>query len=534
MPSTSGFGLTGRRSRQRQSGALGVLSPVPQENGTSTISSVIRHYGKDFLLRMPFEIIVAILVEWSMLEWFAPASARRICRTLKEITDDSPRVWSKLFIPNYSPATAANVREWLERARALPKEVLLATENIFIVSAALRGAEDATSLIYRIPTFKHIRLRKEQISLPVRMARLRHLHLDTSNIYDFMCLSNVISPDTHFPCLTTLHLTFVDLVHFRIKQGLFPAMRRLVLHAVCGPILDLIRICSGSLEDLRVIINFSYDRQSLPDGRICLPNLKVLVVDQAVGIVSKLEAPILRLICADLDEIDGSTRPFSSVVEWATRQCPSLCLQMDITNHLINMPRLQHLMIFRHAETLRLCFEYLRDNSRICPDLQSIEVAEVAEFANTRPEFKLDINFKEFLKECIEGRADKVPGFTLQFVDNEVQESRLRLRQHYATDVCLLTVMRHHSSYYATRRTLARLKTQWRPLEQTHLSLCGTKIGTVGIITATNHETLRLTASVPSQAGIFSGISVPIISLFDLLCTFFDSGVNTGVITLTH
>ncbi len=399
---------------------------------------------------MPVEIIAIILLEWTMLEWFAPAIARQICRYLKEITDSSPYLWAKICLPYHSLATAEEVRDWLKRAKSVPKEILLETEDVDIVSAALEGAKEATSLIYRIPTFKEILPHEEEvIRLPIQMPQLRHLHLDTSNIYDFLSLGNIFGlynplHSAHFPCLTVLHLFFVDLIKFHITPGLFPAIRRLLLHSVCGPILDLVQVCSGTLEHLRVTIYITYDGELYPDVRIYLPNLKVLIVEDALGIVPNIEAPTLRLIYADLAEIDGSTRIFSSVVEWVTRQCPSLFQDMDMTEHLQNMPNLRHLMIFQHTETLKRCFASLRDNPRICPHLHFIEVVDVAD---TSPPFKLDTDSKEFLKACVAWRAESVPEFTLQFVENKVHVTRLD--QYYTTSVSSSIVMHHYLSHHA-------------------------------------------------------------------------------------
>jgi hypothetical protein len=266
MPPAPRHGLTDRVSRGTPLGIPGVPSPTCQDDASLEIILTTQLNGKETLLRMPDEIIANILIEWTMLEWFAPATARQICRRLKAITDSSPRVWSKLSLPYYSPATADDIREWLRRAKAAPKEILLESEDVFIVSAALEGAKDATSLIYRIPIFKDIPPpEQELIRIPTHMPQLRHLYLDASNIYDFMSRSNIFGPyeppyNAHFPYLTVLHLDFVDLTGFHIMHGLFPAIRRLVLQAVHGPTLDLIQICSGSLQDLRV----SWYRQQWP------------------------------------------------------------------------------------------------------------------------------------------------------------------------------------------------------------------------------------------------------------------------------
>ena len=250
---------TSRRSRRRPPGGLEAPPPSPRHGGSPDAEQRI----KISLLRMPIEIIAIILVEWTMMEWFAPAIARQICRDLKEITDSNPHMWSKLCLPLHSSATADSVAKWLQRAKSVPKEIILAADDVDIVSAALEGAKDATSLIYQIPIFQAV-LQEEVIRLPIQMPHLRHLHLDTSNMYAFLSLGSIFGhynpPDSaRFPCLTVLHLFFIDLINFDITPGLFPAIRRLVVHSVCGPILDLIRVCSGTLEHLRVTL----DRKSV-------------------------------------------------------------------------------------------------------------------------------------------------------------------------------------------------------------------------------------------------------------------------------
>ena len=302
------------------------------------------------------------------------------------------------------------------------------------------------------------------IRLPMHLPQLRHLHLDTSSSHDFIGRSNIFglynsSIDARFPCLTVLRLLSTDLTNLHLMPGLFSVVRHLILYIVCGPILDLIQICSGSLEDLRVTMYFPRDQRLPPHGRICLPNLKVLMVNDSPGIVSNLEVPTLRLIYANLDEVDGRTRPSPSVVEWVTRQCPRRFL--DITCHLNNMPQLHHLMLLRHIRTLELCFKSLRDTPTICPHLQLIEVVDSV---NAPPTFTLDNGFKAGLGECVAQRAQEVPGFTLKFVEDYVQMERFT--QYHSSDVCAFMFIRRCLSYHVTRNTFTRSKEQCRPLNR--------------------------------------------------------------------
>ena len=394
-----------------------------------------------------------------MSKWSAAAVARQICRYFKAITDSTPRVWSKLFISYASHATAGDVRVWLKRAKAVPKEINLETGNVSIIEAVLESVKDATSLIYRITFLRVIPPSQDElIRLPICLPRLRHLHLG-----NFMGAHSIFehynSPtDAHFPCLTTLSMGSTDLSNFPIMPGLFPVMRRLVLKGVLGPILDLIQVCSGSLEELRVVF-LTDDHQFSPHGRICLPNLKVLVVRLAVGIVSNLDAPTLRLIHADLDEMDGSTRPFPSVVEWATCQDHSRFQEVDIALHLKNMPQLRHLMLSRDLGTLNACFASLCDMPTLCPDLQYIEVVEFMESWEEYPEFRLDSDAKKAMEESVAQRAERVSGFTLRFVDLEDQWERLT-QYHDDGYVCLFSFMRRCLSYHASRNTITHSKGQ--------------------------------------------------------------------------
>ena len=344
------------------------------------------------------------------------------------------------------------------------------SEDVTVISAVLESAKDATSLIYRIPILIDIQPQEEEtIRLPIHLHQLRHLHLDTNSAHDFVGRTNIFglynsSNNAHFPCLTMLRLTFVDLEGFRMMPGLFPVMRRLVLYYVRGPILDLIQVCSRSLKDLRVTLCFSHDQQSPPHGRICLPNLEVLIVHDAEGIVPNLEAPTLRILHADLDEMNASSGPFPSVVEWLTRECHSQFLARNITFYLDNMPQIRHLSLLRDISTLKLCFETLRDIPTLCPHLQSIEFV---------PKFRLDTNFKEFLEECVARRAEQVPGFSLQFVEDVVQLKRLD--QYYTGHVCLFISMHPCLSYRSFRNPLPRSKRRWKLSKQTRLPLFGAK-----------------------------------------------------------
>lgn len=417
-----------------------VPAQTPQGDGSPTIGFNINHFSTTSLLHMPVEIIENILVQWTNLEWFAPAIARRICRRLKTITDFSPSCWSKLSLPYHSSATDDGVRDWLSRAKAAPKEISIDTDKFHLIMAALDGCKDATSIIYRTPMFQDLSYCEQlQIRLPEHMPRLRHLRVDFSNVYEFAGLCDIFefynAPyHGNFPCLTTLQLIFVDLIDFHVTPGLFPTVRNLSLESVNGPILDLIEACSSTIEDLRVTINYSYSRASPLHGRIILPNLKVLIIENASRIAPCFDAPTLRLLHANFDELDGNTTPFNSVVEWVTRRSLNPPPQIVIANLLNGMSQLQHLMLCESMETLRTCFELLRDSRSTCPYLQSIEVVESADTISV---MILDTNFKESLRACVAWRAEKVPGFTLQFVEDSIQVGRFE--KYFTIEVCLFT-----------------------------------------------------------------------------------------------
>ena len=490
MSAAIGLGFVTRRSKQRLSGAPEARSLTPYPRTTFSIYQP----GMKTLYDMPPEIVGAIFIEWTMLDWFAPATARQVCHYFKQVADSTPRLWSNLFLSCESHATADGVRAWLERGKAVPKEMVLASMDIPAIMAALESATDVTSLVYRVPAFEDSM--DVGLQLPPDLLQLRHLHIDPADIDGSMIPHSIFDqydfPDI-FPCLTTMRLFSAELTDFTMISGLFPVMRHLVLFIVVGPILDLIQDCRNTLEDLRVTECRSTDQRPYPQGRIRLPNMKVLIAHDNPGIVSNLEAPNLRLLYADLDGIDGSTRPFPAVVEWATRQRPGNFLETDITGHLDNMPKLQRLMLLRHKHTLELCFGSLRDRPALCPDLQLVEVVD---FMDTSPAFELDDGFKAVLEGCMEQRAANVPGFTLEFVENDVQMERLE--QCYLSEVCLFISIRRCLSYHAFRNPLTRSKARWRSSKQTCLSLFGARIGTVGVIPAT----LRITASISNRANI--------------------------------
>ena len=389
------------------------------------------------LYHMPFEIVGAIFIEWTMLEWFAPAVASQVCRYFKRVTNSTPRIWSKLFLSYESHAKADNVRTWLERGKAAPREMVLATRDISAIMAALESAKHATSLIYLVPAFSNSM--DDEIRLPTNLPQLRQLHIDASKIDGSMVPSSIFGLyecsdiTARFPCLTIMRLFYVDLSDFDIISGLFPVMRHLILYFVGGPILDLIQECKGSLEDLSVTRCHSTDQRSYPHGRICLPNLKILIILDTQNIVSDLEAPTLHLLYANLDEIDGSTRPFPSVVEWVTRKHPyRLSPVTDITTYLNNMPQLRCLMLSQDEYILHLCFKSLRDTPTMCPQLQFVEVVD---FIDEPPAFRLHEGFKAVLEGCMAQRAANVAGFTLKFVGNDDQLERLE--QFHPREVCL-------------------------------------------------------------------------------------------------
>jgi len=409
-------------------GASTAPSPTSQDDKPLTVASSIQKRDNKSLLLMPVEIIAIILIKWSMLDWFAPAIARQICRRLKGIAECVAHAWANLSVPLGSPATADDVRAWLRRAKKVPKEIHLDAEDIGVITATLEGAVDATSLIYKVATHKYSRPYRKELVLDTPMPQLRHLHLHAYNDPHLLSLSGILgrSCDVAFSCLTVLHLVFVDLADFHITPGLFPAVRRLILYSTRGPILDLVQGCSGSVEELRAADNDWYDTEPPQDDRILLPNLKVLILNRTPGIVPRIEAPTLRLIYGGLGEIGSITVPFNSVVECATRR-----QRTNVANNLINMPQLRHLVICQQMEPLKWCFESLRDTPSICPDLQHIEVIVSGQ--------GLDVHFREFLLACMAQRAEQVPGFTLDIFESHVQWSRfLRYDVVY---VCLFIII---------------------------------------------------------------------------------------------
>ena len=287
------------------------------------------------------------------------------------------------------------------------------------------------------------------------MPRLRCLRIDTPDARDFLGWWNTFefceSPyDSHFPHLTVLQLIHVDLSGFHLVPGLFPTVLHLTLAPVQGQVLNLIEACSGTVEELRVRMCIAQSQSQRP---ISLPHLKVLILDFP-GIILWFDAPTLRLVYGNLSSLCRFTGPLNAVVEWATRHTADILPEPDITRFLSYMPQLQHLMICERVRILTECFEFLRDNQGICPNLKTIEVVERSHQFTI---FKLEAHFKEYLEACVAWRAETVPGFTLQFVHRDVQIARLA--EYFSTGVRSFTVMCHYLSYHGASLVLTRLRT---------------------------------------------------------------------------
>lgn len=384
-----------------------------------------QQFVKETLLRMPLEVIENILKEWVKLDWFAPAVARRICRLLKEITDSCPYLWSKLFLPGTQCVYPDHIRQWQSRAKAAPREVLIGVKGYKHASAALEPCDHITTLIYNNDWASS----GEQIRLPSYMPQLRYLRVDTRLGDKFLGWWNTSAfreppYNSGFPCLTVLHLREVDLTGFRLVPGLFPTVLHLFLGEVRGPIRDLVQACSGTVEELRINMCFP---ESTYSPLISLPSLKVLIYFFP-GDVFLFEAPALRLIQGNLMEVWYLTQPLNSVVEWIN--CNS-CEGVKITRVLFNMPQLQRLMIHESVEKLVECFELLRDYATVCPNLELIQVVESAWGWTV---VKLDVNLKEYLEACVARRAETVPGFTLQFVED------IPIKWYGKTHVCTFSI----------------------------------------------------------------------------------------------
>jgi hypothetical protein len=410
-------------------------APTVQDGESFALPSLwAQQLDRQCLIHLPVEILGNILLEWAKIQWDAPVIARQVCGWLKLITDNNPRVWSKLFVDKCT--TREKVSKWLTLGKAVPKEIFIDTEDIYTVSVALEGARDAMSLMYTIPPGPGPRYRLTP--LPSEMPELRHLRLDgflnrylhQNDIFAF----HGSGMSGYFPRLTVLHLMWVNLDLFAtIKwDAVFPNVRELALQNVGdGPaVLNLINACSTSLEQLRVINHLCHmDWNSSHCPRISLPKLKVLVVECSSGTGSHFDTPDVHVIYANLCDLDGAPGSFDSVVEWTTRWSTGHRPHMDITRRLKSMPRLRHLVLAESGGILKSCFKLLRDHPSVCPDLHWIEVAHRTNFS---------INTKEYLKACVAPRAASVPGFALEFVPDDCQQ-RL-FNQYYSIRVCLLTL----------------------------------------------------------------------------------------------
>jgi hypothetical protein len=416
------------------------------------------------LLDLPEEILANIIAEWANVQWDAPTTARQVCRWLKRITDNSPRAWSKLFVDGNM--TNEKTSKWLTHGKEAPKDIYIDTANISVVLAVLEAVGHATSLIYRIPAPRPAH------RLPCKLPKLRHLCLDGSGNRSLQ-LGDIFAfhgsgQSGYFPCLTVLHLLSFNLKGFpKLFHGTLPTVRQLALQGVRNGhgILGLINAFSGSLEELRVIKNFCPgDFYASRYPRISLPKLKRLVLWRCEGIATYLDAPNLQILYANLGDLDGIAVPFDSVVEWTTRWDFSL-RHTSITQRLISMHGLRHLVLGECVEMLKTCFHYLRDNQSVCPTLQRITIGDITKYAGS---IKLDNTLKEYLKACIAPRAASIQGFTLEFV-RECHQTR-QFDLHYSIRVRCLTVMCHDFSNCLSRHLCTNLKKEWRHL--IHSSLC--------------------------------------------------------------
>jgi hypothetical protein len=371
------------------------------------------------LLNLPEDILANIIVEWASVQWDAPTTARQVCHWLKQITDNSPRAWSKLFVDPYM--TREETSKWLTHGKEAPKDIYLATADISVVVAVLEAVGHATSLIYRIPDPCPAH------RLPWKLPKLRRLCLDAGN--QSVRLGEIFAfhgsgQSGYFPCLTVLHLRSFDLRGFpELFQETLPPVRQLALQDVHNTrgILDLVEALSGSLEELRVINNYCFsDVDTSRYPRISLPKLKRLVLWHQ-GTATYLDAPNLQVIYATLRDIEGIAVPFGSVIEWTIRRDFSL-RHTDITHRLISMHGLRHLVVDECVEVLKMCFHYLRDNQSVCPYLQRITVADDTEYAGS---IKLDNTVKEYLKACMAPRAASIQGFTLEFGYRQMRQLEL-------------------------------------------------------------------------------------------------------------
>jgi hypothetical protein len=419
--------------------------PKAQDGGPLALhSSEAQPVDPQTLLGLPEEILQNILVEWANVEWVAPVIARRVCRQLKVITDVTSPAWSKLSV--FGSATLKDIFKWLRRGNGVPKEIKIDTKDWVIVSGILLyGLRDVRSLIYQIPPAPYPWYK--YTPLPGQLPEIRHLRIDGSRNQSLQLKAIFEFHKSHlngcFPRLTVLHFLSIDLNRFGTTQwhAIFPNVRRLVLQNTGDgqTVLNLISACSATLEELRVIAHICHMGPSSDYDRISLPKLKVLVIERGLGTASHFDVPNLHVVYANLCNLDGFPGSFDSVVEWTTRWSTSYAPHTDITGRLKSMPRLRHLILAESREILKSCFELLRDDPSICPNLEWIEVADVTQRGGSIscPLRDLDTNMKEYLKACVAQRGTSTRGCTVEFVYEVSQEALFD--EYYSIPVCFLT-----------------------------------------------------------------------------------------------
>ena len=313
---------------------------------------------------LPPETLGSIFEEHARLEWRAPAINGQVCRLWRQITLNSPRVWTYLEVNNGARPSMGKLRSWLCRSGAAPLHIRVHHDFTFDEHINMTPLHDLLSGYHM--RISSLRVAEGQLSFFDRRAFpcMRHL------VVDNWAWPGTYSPSFQWglmPQLQSLQLAVVDFSIAPLEGGF--SLKTLSLAGV-----NCISLPQHS-QSLTTLMLSNISLKGIITGPVVFPLLTYLSLLSVIGLKSYVSAPCLTTYHEGGCVLqDNFPTPIQSLVEYGVYCHKRIGLYPTRLNY--DFPNLSRLSIWSQPLVLISLLECLADDPQLLPTLQKISIKE--------------------------------------------------------------------------------------------------------------------------------------------------------------
>ena len=327
-----------------------------------TQGTVATYHINDIL---PPEMLGSIFEEHARLEWRAPAIDGQVCRLWRQITLNSPRVWTYLEIDYDIRPSLAQLRSWLCRSGAAPLHIRVYDDFMF---------DQPTSMgtLYHLLGEYHTRIASLRMALGKlsffdrrAFPCMRHL------VVDNWAWRGTTSPTSLWglmPQLQSLHIGALDSSLTPLEGGF--SLKILSLDAVNCTSLPRHShsLTTLMLEDISLETIFSHP--------VVFPLLTYLSLFNITGLKPSMSTPCLTTYHeGGITLLDSFSTPIQSLVEYGVYSRQFIGPYTTRWNH--EFPNISRLSMRSDRSNLMSLLEALAAKPQPLPALQVISVRDL-------------------------------------------------------------------------------------------------------------------------------------------------------------